>query len=78
MQGSTTFTLDVLAPVGVATEFNFVLWTSVLSFSSVGQLAPTAGDVPFVSTAKGTGIEVIDAAGNTVGNLALVGGSGKL
>ena len=78
MLGSTSFTLDVLAPVGVATEFNFVLWTSVLSFSSVGQLAPTAGNVSFMSTAKLTGIEVIDAAGNTVGNLALVGGSGKL
>ena len=59
-------------------RLNVGLWACVLTSSSVGQLTPTAGDASFMSTAKLTGIEVIDAAGNTVSNRLLVGGSGTL
>jgi hypothetical protein len=74
--GQTTFTLSIPIVFGTASDITYALWGSVLPLSSVGQLTPSAGDVSFMSTARLTGIEVLDGAGRPLSDFSIESGSG--
>lgn len=74
--GSTTITLNIPIVFGTATDLTYSLWAASLPTSSVGQLAPSTGEVEFLSTVKLTGIELFDAAGFALENFTITAGSG--
>lgn len=76
--GLTTFTLDIPIIFGAATDITYSLWAAALPSSSFGLLTPSATSIDFMSTAKLTGIDVLDSSGRSVSAFSIVAGSGTL
>lgn len=76
--GLTTFTLDIPIIFGTATDITYSLWAATLPSSSFGQLTASAASIDFMSTAKLTGIDVLDSGGRSVSAFSIVAGSGTL
>ena len=76
--GLTTFTLEIPIIFGTATDITYSLWAAALPSSSLGLLTPSATSIDFISTAKLTGIDVLDSSGRSVSAFSIVAGSGTL
>ena len=74
--GTTTITLSIPIVFGATTDLTYSLWAASLPSSSVDQLSPSTGEVEFLSTAKLTGIELLDANGFALENFTITAGSG--
>ena len=76
VSGSTKITLDLPITFATATDITFSMWGAALPSSSEGLLTPSAGEVSFMSSAKLTGIRVLDASGRELPDFSIVSGSG--
>lgn len=76
VSGSTTFSIDVPIQFGTAFDVTYGLWAATLPASSVGLLTASAGDVAFLTSARMTGIQVFDNAGQALSAFTVSSGSG--
>lgn len=76
--GSTTFSMDIPIVFGVALDVNFQMWAATLPASNVNLLTASAGNVSFLSSAKLTGIQVLNASGQALNAFSISAGSGTL
>ena len=76
--GSASFQIDVPMTFGTALELNFALWAGTLPASSVGQAFASNGSASFYSSARMTGMQVLDSGGNAVPAFSVTSGSGTL
>jgi hypothetical protein len=76
--GTTTFSFDIPIVFGVAQDVGLSLWAAILPGSNAGLLTPSAGDASFFSSARLTGIQVLDSTGQAVSNFTITSGSGTL
>lgn len=76
--GITTFTFDIPIVFGVTQDIGLTMWAATLPGSSVGLLGPSGGDASFFSSARLTGIQVLDSGGQALGNFTITSGSGTL
>lgn len=63
---------------GTAVDVNFRMWAAALPRSNIGLLTASSGDAGFISSARLTGIRVLDASGNAVDDFGITAGSGTL
>jgi hypothetical protein len=76
--GSTTFFLDIPIVFGAATDITYTMWAAVLPSSSAGLLTDSGADVSFLDSAKLTGIQMFDSAGQALDTFSITSGSGTL
>ena len=78
VSGSTTFAFDVPITFGVPLDIAYMMWAVVLPVSSTGLLSGSSGNVSFLSTARLTGIQVYDNAGQALNTFSVSAVSGTL
>lgn len=76
--GATTVSFDVPIVFGVAQDIGFSLWASTLPSSNVGLLTASGGDASFFTSARLTGIQVLDSSGASVADFTITSASGTL
>jgi hypothetical protein len=76
--GTTTFSLDIPILFGSSQEMSFSLWASTIPRADVNLMIPGGGDASFYTSAKLTGIEVLDSGGNALPAFTIASGSGTL
>ena len=74
--GATTFSMNIPIVFGTAIDVNFQMWAATLPRSNIGLLTASSGDASFISSARLTGIEVLDAAGHVLSDFSISAGSG--
>lgn len=76
--GATTFSFDVPIVFGVAQDIGFSLWAATLPRSNVGLLTASGGDASFLTSARLTGIQVLDSSGQALPDFTIMAASGTL
>jgi hypothetical protein len=76
--GATTFSFDIPIVFGVAQDIALTLWASTLPSSNLGLLTPSGSDASFFSSARLTGIQVLNSGGQALSDFTITSGSGTL
>ena len=74
--GATSVSFLVPIVFGVPQDISFSLWAAILPSSSLGLPSGSGGDASFFSSARLSGIEVLDSAGQPVPGFTITSGSG--
>ncbi len=78
VSGQTSFSVDIPIVFGVGQDVTLSLWAASLPGSSVGLLTPSSGNASFFSSARLTGIEVLDSSGQALRQFTVTSASGTL
>ena len=74
--GTTTISFNIPIVFDVAQDVGFSLWAGTLPSSNAGLLTASGGDASFFTSARLTGIQVLDSSGRAVPDFTITSASG--